>query len=288
MPDLVRLDPAQGLPAPAAVDLLDAFLSGRNGRTLRAYDRDLADFAAFLGAADARAAVALLLAGGLGRANEVVLSYRAHLAARGLATATIARRLAALRSVVKLARTLGRVAWMLEIPSPKAEPFRDTAGPGDAGWRAVLERAKAEAAGGDPVGIRNLLVVRMLHDLGLRRGELAAVDRADVDAEDGTVAVVGKGRTEAIRLTMPGPGGAGGVAGDPRSRTRAAPGAPRPGESGTNRGLNSGVGFGYADPGHGRGNNARGLSDPCLDPPDQPHDLAADPGAQRQHPRRTP
>jgi hypothetical protein len=35
--------------------------------------------------------------------------------------ATIARRLAAFRSFVKLARTLGWVAWAIDIPSPKAE-----------------------------------------------------------------------------------------------------------------------------------------------------------------------
>src|SRR4029077_946832 len=48
-------------------------------------------------------------------------------------------------------------------------------------------------------------VVRLRHDLAWRRGELVALDLADVDLEAGSVAVVGKGRTEAVRLTLPDP-----------------------------------------------------------------------------------
>src|SRR4051794_116949 len=87
--------------------LLRAFLSGRSPRTLRAYAADLADFARWAGALDATEAARLLLAAGPGGANLAALSYRAHLLERGLAPATVARRLAALRSLVKLARTLG-------------------------------------------------------------------------------------------------------------------------------------------------------------------------------------
>ena len=131
---LVRLDPPHShapiFAAIANVDLLGAFLAGRRPTTLRAYRKDLADFADFLGLADAGAAVELLVAGGAGRANALALGYRAHLTDRGLAPATIARRLAALRSVVKLARTLGRVAWTIDIPSPRTQAYRDTRGPG--------------------------------------------------------------------------------------------------------------------------------------------------------------
>ncbi len=196
---------ASALPAVGPVDVLSAFLSGRNPRTLRAYDGDLNDFARSLGAPDARAAVAALLGLPHGDANAAALGYKAHLTGRGLKAATVARRLAALRSVVTIARTVGRVAWALDVESPKAEPYRDTAGPGDAGWRAMLARAKADAETGRPKAVRDLAVVRLLHDLALRRGELVALDLADADLDGGTVAVVGKGRTDAVRLTLPDP-----------------------------------------------------------------------------------
>ncbi len=205
MNELTLLSSPGAPPAIGAVDVLDAFLSGRNPRTLLAYDRDLNDFARFLSAPDSRAAVAALLSLPHGHANAAALGYKAHLIGRGLKSATVARRLAALRSVVTMARTVGHVAWALDVDSPKAEPYRDTAGPGDAGWRAMLARAKADAEGGKPKAVRDLAVVRLLHDLALRRGELVALDRADADLDGGTVAVVGKGRTGATRLTLPDP-----------------------------------------------------------------------------------
>jgi integrase/recombinase XerC len=203
--DLVPRDPPAPVPALGPVDVLAAFLAGRNPRTFRAYDKDLRDFARFLGQVEARSAVELLLNLPHGQANAAALAYKAHLVDRGLKAATIARRLAALRSVVKMARTVGRVSWTLDIESPKAEPYRDTAGPGDAGWRMMVSEAKRAAASGRPKAVRDLAIIRLLHDLGLRRGELVALDLADVELEPASVAVVGKGRTQTERLTLSDP-----------------------------------------------------------------------------------
>jgi integrase/recombinase XerC len=93
------LQPAP-LVVPEDVDLLEALLAGRRPTTLLAYAKDLADFAAYLGLASTTAAVETLVAGTAGRANALALGYKAHLTGRDLAPATIARRLAALRSVV--------------------------------------------------------------------------------------------------------------------------------------------------------------------------------------------
>jgi hypothetical protein len=62
-------------------------------------------------------------------------AYCGHLKERSRSAATIARRLAALRSIVKLDRTLGRVAWSVDIEGPRNESHRDTRGPGLDGWR---------------------------------------------------------------------------------------------------------------------------------------------------------
>lgn len=203
--ELVSIPSPPRLPGITQVDILAAFLAGRKDTTLRAYSADLEDFARFTGSNAAAIAVELLLSLAHGDANALTLGYRAHLIERGLKSATIARRLAALRSIVKLARTLGRVAWALDIESPKVEPYRDTTGPGDAGWRTMLSRAKLAAEDGQAKALRDLALVRLLHDLGLRRGEVVALDLADVDLAEGTVAVVGKGHTDAIRLTLPDP-----------------------------------------------------------------------------------
>jgi hypothetical protein len=119
-------------PAVTDVDVVAAFLPGRNSRTLKAYSFDVGDFAKLLGSPTPAAAVDLLLTETVGAANAIALGYRIDMAGRGLATATIAHRPAALRSVVKLARTLGRITWVRVIPwclnpcgfVPRATPAR--------------------------------------------------------------------------------------------------------------------------------------------------------------------
>jgi integrase/recombinase XerC len=144
----------------------------------------------------------VLLSAGHGRANELALRYRAHLQGRGLAAATVNRRLAALRSLVKLGRTLGMVAWALEVDGVPAEGYRDTRGPGADGFRRLL----AELDGRQDVkGVRDRAVLRLLFDLGLRRGEVSGLDVADFCPDGLALLVLGKGRSEKARLTLPGP-----------------------------------------------------------------------------------
>jgi integrase/recombinase XerC len=192
-----------GSPATAAAQqLVAAFLAGRSAQTLRAYRQDLDDFAGWLGVQDLDAAAAALLGRGPGPANALVLHYRAALLERKLAAATINRRLAALRSLVRVARTIGAVSWTLEISGLKATAYRDTRGPGLAGVRQLL---RAAAGRQDAKGQRDVAIVRLLFDLGLRRSEVAALDVADVDLTAGTIAVLGKGRRETQPLTLPAP-----------------------------------------------------------------------------------
>ena len=108
---LVKAEPAD--------ELLAAFLSGRSDCTRRAYSQDLDDFRRFLGADIVSEAAHLLLSRGHGNANALALAWRANLQERRLQAATINRRLAALRSLVQLARTLGIVPWTPEVRNLK-------------------------------------------------------------------------------------------------------------------------------------------------------------------------
>jgi len=187
--------------APRAQEgLVALFLSGRSLRTLQAYRDDLQDYRALVGAPTLDAAAAHLLESGQGGANAAVLAYRAHLLERGLAPATVNRRLAALRSLLKLARTLGLVPWTLDVPAVRAECYRDTRGPGVDGVRRLLG---ALADRQDAKGLRDRVIVRLLYDLALRRAEVVRLDVEDVDLAAGTVAVLGKGRREKLVRTLP-------------------------------------------------------------------------------------
>lgn len=208
LPARRAFDPTELVPSFAPVspdDIVGHFLAGRNPRTLRAYDGDLKDFARFVGLDDPRRAVASLLAAGPASANAAVLRYRVAMEEKGLSPATVGRRLAAVRSVVKLARTLGQIVWTIEIQSPKVETYRDTRGPGRDGVRSIVGGLKS---GGSAVRVRDLAIVRLLYDLALRRGELVALDLEDVEIEGTPPRPVslwarGKGRGSKERFTLP-------------------------------------------------------------------------------------
>jgi integrase/recombinase XerC len=200
-----RTSPAFGGPLaelPFQERLVQAFLSGRSPRTLRAYHADLKDFARWAGAPDATEAARRLLAAGPGGANAAALAYRAALVERGLAPSTTARRLAALRSLVRLGRTLGLVSWTLQVEVPRAETLRDTRGPGRDGFHRLLAQLQGRT---DAKGARDRALLRLLFDLALRRAEAVGLDREHLDLAGGVVWILGKGRSQRERLSLPRP-----------------------------------------------------------------------------------
>jgi integrase/recombinase XerC len=182
--------------------LLGAFLSGRSPQTLRAYERYLQSFRTWLRSPSLEDTAQRLIQGEPGEANAVVLAYRSHLVERGLAPATINRRLAALRSVVDLARTLGMASHSLEVASVRAERYRDTRGPGSAGVRLMLAHLNGKLGA---IELRNRAILRLLFDLGLRRTEVVSLDLEHVDLAAGALQVLGKGRAQRESLTIPRP-----------------------------------------------------------------------------------
>ena len=180
--------------------LLEAFFAGRNPRTLAAYRADLEDFRAHTGAANIGEAAGQLLSASHGEANAAALAYKANLVDRGLQAATINRRLAALRSLVKLANTLGLVPWTLAVENVKSQAYRDTRGPGRDGFAAILEAAQAKR--GDKA-LRDVALLHLLHDIGLRRGEAVRLDVSDLAGD--RISVLGKGRSQKQPMTLPEP-----------------------------------------------------------------------------------
>lgn len=197
-----RIDSGHALVQPAhaarvgGIDLYGALLAdAKKPTTRRAREQDVADLAAFLGTAGPSEACALLVAGDAGAANAVGTAYARHLIDRGLAAATINRRLSTVRRLAALARRFGLVGWSIDVDSLKSTPYRDTAGPGKEGMDRLLSAARAGAT--TMKGRRDWGLVALIYTAGLRRAEAAAIDRADLDLAGRRAKVRGKGRFEA-------------------------------------------------------------------------------------------
>jgi integrase/recombinase XerC len=184
---------------PSADVVVESFLAGRNERTLRAYQHDLEDFARFGGEVSLASAARKLFMASAFEANVVALNYRADLLRRGLQPASINRRLAALRSLVKLGAALGVITWKLSLKNERTTPYRDTRGPNANTVRRLLSIVSKRS---DAQGARDFALMRLLYDLALRRHEVETLDLEHVMLDRMTISVLRKGNRERTSLTV--------------------------------------------------------------------------------------
>jgi site-specific recombinase XerD len=160
---------------------IDRFLTsgGLSDATRRAYAVDLRDFAAWLeetgnrvDAVDAR----------------VLAAYTAELgrARRGLARSTVSRRLAAVRSFLRF--TFGAA----RVPEAAMAPRGGRRLP-DAPKVDEVDQLIGEVGDEGPLGLRDHALVELVYSCGLRSAEAVGLDLGDVDVEQETVYVRGKG-----------------------------------------------------------------------------------------------
>jgi integrase/recombinase XerD len=168
----------------AEVDGFLAVLAAQRApRTVEAYRRDLSHFERWLGAPPSRAT------------SEELERYVAQLRADGLSNATIARRLAALRSLYRHLMLLGTRADnpAADLASPRrVRRLPRTLSPGEA------ERLIDAANGTTPRALRDSAIVELLYGAGLRVGELVGLERGSVDLDERLVRALGKGSKERI------------------------------------------------------------------------------------------
>lgn len=208
---LVKRLPITETPNDCTIErLMYSFWSGRSPHTVTSYRLDIEDFCRFLSTLYLTPTTTPQLEllrqffnDGAGHANGAVLDYRNQLRVRDAAPGTINRRLSAIRSLVRLARLIGMVWWTIEVENVRGELSRDTTGPTTDIVTALLEHAASEAR--PPLRTRNIALLRLLFDLGLRVAEVTHLDVADYDAKQGGLWIKGKGRTRKERLQLPAP-----------------------------------------------------------------------------------
>ena len=186
--------------APETNAVLAAWRAGKSPRTLAAYADDLADFARY-GELPIEAAITRFLASDAGAAHRVGLGYLEACTTRGLASATCARRIAALRSLTQVARLVGAITWTLELPTPHVITYRDTRGPGRAGFLRLVAVADQQV---DPKRSRDLAILWLCYGRALRRAEVCSLHYPEhVDLAGERIQVLGKHRTQREWLTIP-------------------------------------------------------------------------------------
>jgi integrase/recombinase XerD len=166
---------------------LDGFLAllatQRSPRTVDAYGRDLRELAGRLDAPLPGATTADLE------------RYVAELRGRGLASSTIARRIAAARSFYRHLQLLGvrpdNPAAEVDLPRRRRKLPR-TLSPGEA------ERLIEAARGTTPRDLRDRALVELLYGAGLRVSEAVSLERAGVDLDQRLVRCIGKGSKERV------------------------------------------------------------------------------------------
>ena len=165
---------------------IDRFLESPrlSAATRRAYRADLRDFAAWLRSSEL----------GLDDVDVRTLAdYTSELgrARRGLAPATIARRLSAVRALVRHALGPSRV------PEAALAPRRRRRLPETPRVQEV-EQAVDAVSGDEPLALRNAALLELVYSCGLRSAEAVALDLGDVDTERERVHVRGKGGKERL------------------------------------------------------------------------------------------
>jgi integrase/recombinase XerC len=166
---------------------IERFLSSTalSDATRRAYRSDLRTFGGWLderrlGLADVDARVLTEYAAELGRGRP-----------QRLAPASIARKLAAVRALLRHALGAGRVPDISLAPRrPKRLPH--------VGKAADVDRELKSLEGEGPIPLRNRALGELVYSAGLRSKEAVELDLADVDFEQETIRVLGKGAKERV------------------------------------------------------------------------------------------
>lgn len=193
----------QRAPAVKVEDVYDAFLRGRKESTKKAYQRDLAHFAEFLGQQDANVATAGFFSLDAGAAHYQVDQWVNSMKEAGLKATTINRRLSALRSMSRMAAKYGVIQWTLKTQNERmdADDARDMSGPSLEEVKRLFDHCEAKLP--TPAAVRNTAIVRLLYAMALRRFEVANIDLEHVDFGAGKLQIVGKGRKNPTEMTMP-------------------------------------------------------------------------------------
>ncbi|MDF2631238.1 MAG: recombinase [Symbiobacteriaceae bacterium] len=155
--------------------------------TLESYGRDLRQYSEFLDTDEESALDSV--------SRTTIVNYLLYLQSQGKATATIARRLAALKAFYQFLVREKRIHDdpTANLESPKLEKrLPKVLSVGE------VERLLAQPDAGQAAGVRDRAMLELLYATGIRVSELVSLDVTDVNLEMGYIKCSGKGSKERI------------------------------------------------------------------------------------------
>ena len=185
---------AISFPTSNTIQALDILLqSGASARTNQEYRNDLINIGSLVG--KSLNGIVELLLSSRESAFVTVGKVKSLMVSAGLSPNTINRRMATIRGLLRVARELSVIDWMIEIKNLKAIKVRNTSGPGiERIQSSISEPTTAQSA-------RDNAIIILMSTLGLRVAEAAALDLADFSGDK--INVRRKGHLQTIQMSVP-------------------------------------------------------------------------------------
>ena len=160
---------------------------GLSQNTLESYGADLRDYQMFLQDHSSETLIDV--------APSTIVGYLMFLRRKGRSTATVARRLASIKSFY---RFLLKEGYIDKDPSENlSSPSLERRLP-KVLTLAEIERLLDQPDPSTPIGLRDKAILEVLYATGLRVSELTNLDLGDVDLREGFVRCIGKGSKERV------------------------------------------------------------------------------------------
>lgn len=183
-------------------DIYNEMLQHRRSRhTRRSYATDIKDFFNYFGSKPSSESTQEFVSLSKIEATGLVLKWKTHLKDRGLKETSIARKIGSMKALVKYFNDIGVCDWVLTaeaLTCKRIEKHRDTSGLPATEIQKILSFPDR----GTFKGKRDYAMLKLLWGNGLRRAEVVAIDIEDIDFSDRLLWILGKGKSEKIKVFM--------------------------------------------------------------------------------------
>jgi integrase/recombinase XerC len=197
-------------PAERFAAVLGEWFADKTPATIETYKKDVEDFTKWLGHTDHNKALLEFVTAPPSHGHTVLRMYKQDLMTRdvwrtsaskkagetpcrvGLASKTVNRRLSVLQSFSRLAFDAGIAKGVVAIKG-----LRETTGEvkvvHDDDWRKLVSFLKEQARQGKNSAYKDIAILRLMRDVGLRRKEVLALQVEDIDLKRKTLSIQPKG-----------------------------------------------------------------------------------------------